>query len=169
MKNLKLKCSFKVLNTNIRKFNRFHLFYFKKSINRIGLNSKNIRFVIKNTIKVFKYKPWCFNTELAIGNLVHACTGYNVKIAEIDIDYNPRKKIIRNIYILDTHNMEHSLYSCCSIKRTKKEIEDRVINNYNYYSNSSWKATEMVANLKVLKDKLDNGIPICDEDGIRLE
>jgi len=172
MKTFKLKCYLKTIKrtNNSHKFKRNIVasFSFKKNVNFTNLNLKTVRFIVKNTIKVFRYKPWYLSAGIQIGDMVHVCTGYNVKVAEFDIDYDARRKIIHNIYIIDNDGVDHPLSGCCSPKKTQKQIEDDVINYYNYYSTSDWKDGPMVANLKALKDKLDNGIAICDEDGMKV-
>ena len=166
MKTITMKCSFRIRSPF--KIKRRVLVRFKKKVSVTYLNLKTVRFIVKNTIKVFRYKPWYLSAGIAVGDMVHACTGYNVKVAELDIDYDARRKIVHNIYIIDNDGNDHSLSSCCSEKKTKKQIEDDVINSYNYHLISDWKDSPMMDNLKSLKEKLDNNIPICDDNGLKV-
>ena len=109
-------------------------------------------------------------SELRQGDLIHCCTGFNVRIKEIKPEVTDFRNtwFVTDFEITDTDGGLHSAMYCCDPPRSTTEIERYFKEQWTEEAlkrqeDLSWDKTD----IRSLRQLLSEGKRICDDDGVR--
>lgn len=128
-----------------------------------------------------RYKKLLWAVSLKPGDVISACTGFNVRIAEVRYEWMTRAswygkgqfrgrngEWICDVQVTDTAGLWHNTDTCCSRAETVEQIEEF------WKSGSEEAILEQerlgwnMSNTRKLRALLREGKPICDKDGVIL-